>query len=147
MVRNNYINHNDEIITKVHNLKDYDYILIAKKPGFDLETASDYIIQNKVWDFLSSTTPSYARWLKPGDKVLFYMPEKDQNGKIINTYTYPIFFASAVLDSEYLEEYREFEKVVRLKAVNLIEPPIRVDNPKSNYQIGNGIDKKFIVPR
>lgn len=128
-------------------MKDYDYILIARKPDFDLEIASDYIMQNKVWDFLSSTTPSYARWLKPGDKVLFYMPEKYKNGKIINPdYTYPIFFASAVLDSEYLEEYREFEKVVKLKDVSLIEPPIEVIHPKSNYQIGNGIDKKFIVP-
>lgn len=123
--------------------KPYDFIFIVKKPGFDLETATEYVLKNKVWDFLSSTTPSYALRLRPGHRIRFYIPKKDQEGNMISPYS--SFFATAVLASKYMKEWNGYENVVKLKDISPINPPEPVNNP-IDYQIGKGRDKAFIVP-
>ena len=116
------------------------WIFIAKEPDFDLEKASKKILEEKMWDFVSSTTPSYARQLEKGHEVLFYLSEKDQNGKRLSQYHYPVFFACAILDSEL----DDIENSVKLKNMMLIEPPVKVIKPRDNFGIGRG--PAIIVP-
>ncbi|KAB2941664.1 MAG: hypothetical protein MPEBLZ_02518 [Candidatus Methanoperedens nitroreducens] len=119
------------------------WIIIARRKDQKLEDASDYIMDNNIWDFVSSNndesrTPSNARKLHNGEKVLFYLSAKDREGKKLSEYPYPIFFARATLGSDFIDYDNDsgYEKFVRLNDIKIFPKPIEVNNPKKRYGIG-----------
>lgn len=126
---------------KLPNMTNY-WIIIARRKNQKLKDASDYIVDENIWDFVSSNndesrTPSNALKLQEDDKVLFYLSEKDRDGKSLSGYGYPIFFARATLASEFIPSDESVnKKYVKLKDVNLFNIPIEVIKPKENWEIG-----------
>lgn len=123
------------------------WIIVAKRPGGDLETMRE-VIDSEIWDFVSSKdsetpiTPSYARELRRNDKVLFYISDKDQKGNPL--YRYKAFIAHATLDSKFEDELDEIKKFVRLRNINHFRPPVKVVGACKIYKICGG--PKTIVP-
>lgn len=125
------------------------WIIVAKRPGGDLETIRG-VIDDEVWDFVSSEdsttpiTPSYARELCENDKVLFYISDKDQEGNPL--YNYKAFIAYATLASNFQDEdeLNKIEKFVWLRDVNHFRPPIKVIGACKIFKICGG--PKTIVP-
>ncbi|MGB8216986.1 MAG: hypothetical protein WCE94_06760 [Candidatus Methanoperedens sp.] len=107
------------------------WIFVAKRPDGDYESIKE-VIEGKEWDFVGSKkpfirrTPPHALRLCKNDRVLFYLSDKDQSGKILNPlYPYKSFIAYAILDSAFDKE----RLLVKLRdKPEIFKKPVRYNN-------------------